>query len=308
MPKLDSLLENPRAAGVACAVAATGLGMAYMAAAGAPLLYLAVNVLALLMGLAFMGLLRPAAGEARMMPPAVVLAFSGVLLATALFGPSVEGASRWFRVGGLSLQMSLILLPSMLVAFARRRDVLSTVGMIVAAVALAAQPDRAMAAVLAASLAVLAVRRADKGVLAALGAAAAGFAVTLVRPDTLPAVPYVDRILYTSFGVHPLAGVAVVAGALLLAVPALAGRKLDARGGDACAVFAVAWLGMVLAAALGNYPTPLVGYGGSSVLGYVLSLAFLPGKVPSTAAVDAMERDEEPAGEGTGFDLQVAIA
>jgi cell division protein FtsW (lipid II flippase) len=308
MEKPDSLLEDPRRVGVACAIAATGLGLAYMAAAGAPPLYLAVNVLALLMGLAFFGLLRPRAGNAPLLPPAVTLAFGAVLLATALFGSSVEGASRWFRVGGLSLQMSLILLPPMLVAFARRRDVLSTLGLILAAVALAMQPDRAMAGVLASSLAVLAVRRRDNGVLAALGVAAAGCAVTLVRADTLPAVPYVDQILYTAFGVHPLAGLAVVAGALLLAAPALAARKLDARSGDACAVFGIAWLGMVLAAALGNYPTPLVGYGGSAVLGYVLSLAFLPGRAPSTAAVQARSRVEENAGEGTGSDLRIAIA
>ncbi len=251
-----------------------------MAAAGATPLYLAVNVLALLMGLAFVGLLRPRAGEARMLPPGVTLAFGAVLLATALFGPSVEGASRWLRVGGLSLQMSLILLPAMLVAFARRRDVLSTLGMILAAVAVALQPDRAMAGVLASSLAVLALRRRDNGVWAALGMAAAGFVVTLLRPDTLPAVPYVDQILYTAFDVHALAGLAVVVGALLLVVPAIPGLK-----GDECAVFGIAWLGIVLAAALGNYPTPLVGYGASSVLGYVLSLAFLPGTVPSTAAV-----------------------
>jgi hypothetical protein len=308
MEKPDSLLENPRMAGVACAIAATGLGLAYMAAAGAPPLYLAVNVLALLMGLAFFGLLRPAAGQARHLPPAVTLAFGAVLLATALFGSSVEGASRWLRVGGLSLQMSLILLPAMMVAFARRRDVLSTLGLILAAVALALQPDRAMAGVLASSLAVLALRRPDNGVLAALGVAAAGFVVTLLRADTLPAVPYVDQILYTAFGVHPLAGLAVVGGSLLLAAPAIAGRKLDARTGDACAVFGIAWLGMVLAAALGNYPTPIVGYGGSAVLGYVLSLAFLPGKAHSTAPVAARAPGEEPAGEGTGFDLRIAMA
>jgi cell division protein FtsW (lipid II flippase) len=308
MLKLDSLLENPRAAGVACAIAATALGVAYMAAAGAPPLYLAVNVLALLMGLAFVGLLRPRAGEARMLPPGVTLAFGAVLLATALFGSPVEGASRWLRVGGLSLQMSLILLPAMLVAFARRRDVLSTLGMILAAVAVALQPDRAMAGVLASSLAVLALRRRDKGVWAALGVAAAGFVVTLLRPDTLPAVPYVDRILYTAFDVHPLAGLAVVGGALLLAVPAIAGRKLDARGGDACAVFGIAWLGMVLAAALGNYPTPLVGYGGSAVLGYVLSLAFLPARAPSAATVEARAPGEDTGEVGTGFDLRTAIA
>lgn len=308
MEKRQSSLEDPRRVGVACAVAATGLGMAYMAAAGAPPLYLAVNVLALLMGLAFFGLLRPAAGEARTMPPAVMLAFGAALLATALFGSAVEGASRWFRVGGLSLQMSLILLPAMLVAFARGRDALSTLALVLAAGALALQPDRAMAGVLASSLTVLALRRRDGGVLAALGVAAAGFVVTLLRPDTLPAVPYVDHILYTAFDVHPLAGVAVVGGALLLIVPALAGRRLEARGGDACAVFGIAWLGMVLAAALGNHPTPLVGYGGSAVLGYVLSLAFLPVRAPSAATAEARARGEEPAGEETPFDLQVAVA
>jgi hypothetical protein len=130
----------------------------------------------------------------------------------------------------------------------------------------------------------------------------------MLRPDTLPAVPYVDGILYGAFDVHPLAGLAVVGGALLLAVPAVAGRTLDARGGHACAVFGMAWLGMLLAAALGNYPTPLVGYGGSAVLGYVLSLAFLPGKAPSTAAVEARAPGEEPAGGGTGFDLRIATA
>lgn len=308
MEKLDSLLQNPRGLGVACALAATALGLVYMGAAGAPPLYLAVNGLALLVGLAFFALLRPSAGEPPAMHGGVALAIGAVLLTTALFGSPVEGASRWLRVAGLSLQISLILLPAMLVAFARRRDLLSTAGVGLAAVALALQPDRAMAGVLAAGLAVLAVRRRDAWVTSALAVAAAGFAVTLIRPDTLPAVPYVDRIFYTAFGVHALVGLAVVVGALLLALPAVAGRKLDPRNGDACAVFGIAWLAVGLAAALGNYPTPVVGYGGSAVLGYVLSLAFLPARAPSTAAVMERPRDAEPTDHGTGFDLRIATA
>ncbi|HEX6038241.1 permease prefix domain 1-containing protein [Longimicrobium sp.] len=303
----QTLRGNPRTLGVACAVAATGLGLAYMTAAGAPALYPALNGLALLMGLALYGLLRPHAGEARGLPAGVTLAFGAVLLATTLFGVSVEGASRWIRIAGVSLQISLVLLPAMLVAFARQRDLLSTLGVILAAVALALQPDRAMAGVLASALAVLAVRRRDRWVGAALGIAATGFAVTLLRPDTLPAVPYVDKILYTAFDVHVMAGLAVVCGALLLALPALPGRKLGAENGDACAVFGIVWLGIVVAAAAGNYPTPLVGYGGSAVVGYVLSLAFLPGPVRSTAAVRSRARDEQPAEKGTVFDLRIGI-
>lgn len=304
MEKRSSLLENPRAVGIACAIAATALGLAYMAAAGAQPFHLAVNAGALLMGLAFFALLRPSSGEARHLPGAVMLACGGVLLATALFGVSVEGASRWVRIAGLALQISLVLLPAMLVAFARRRDFLSTLGVILAAVALALQPDRAMAGVLASSLAVLAVRRRDPWVMSALGFAAAGFAVTLLRPDTLPAVAYVDQIFYTAFDVHALAGLAVVGGALLLVVPAIPGLK----NGDACAVFGIAWLGMILAAALGNYPTPLVGYGASAVMGYVLSIAFLPGSARSTAGAEGRAPDEERAERGTSADLRIAIA
>ena len=308
MKKPDFLSNDPRTIGVACAIAATGLGLVYMAAAAAPPLYLAVNGLALLMGLAFFALLRRPTGEAPLLPAGATLACGAALLATALFGISVEGASRWVRVAGLSLQISLILLPAMVVAFAQRRNFLSTLGLILGAVALALQPDRAMAGVLASALAVLAIRRRDPWVVSALGFAAAGFAVALLRPDTLPPVPYVDQILYTAFDVHPLLGLVVVGGALLLFLPAIVGRKLDTRDGDACSVFGIVWLGTVFAAALGNYPTPLVGYGGSAVLGYVLSLAFLPGKVRSTAAVEGRAANPERAEPGTGFDLRIATA
>jgi hypothetical protein len=54
----------------------------------------------------------------------------------------------------------------------------------------------------------------------------------------------------------------------------------------------------VLAAALGNYPTPLVGYGGSAVLGYLLSVALLPGgaRAASAEGAAARARDERNTG------------
>ena len=275
-------LKNPRALGIASAIAATSLGLLYMASAGAPAIYLAVNALSLVMGLALIAAIPSTAVASRYSGGLVVL-LGGLLLATALFGVSVDGASRWMRVAGLSLQISLIVLPAMLVAFARARSLLASMGLILAAVALALQPDRAMAGVLVAALAVLAMYRPDRRLAVTLGVAIAGFAATLVRPDTLPAMPYVDQILYTSFQVHTLAGLAVLAGALLLILPAVAGLWLDAEDRDAHAVFGTIWLGIVVAAAVGNYPTPLVGYGGSAILGYALSLSLIPGMVRSGA-------------------------
>lgn len=306
MHTLNARLKNPRALGMACATTATGLGLLYMLAARAPTIYLVVNALSLVTGLAFIAVIRPSLPASRLSGGTVAIA-GGLLLATALFGVSVEGASRWIRVGGVSLQVSLIVLPAMLIAFARGRSILATIGMILAAAALALQPDRAMAGVLAVALATLAMYRKDRWVVWSLAVAIIGFTVTMIRPDSLPAVPFVDQVLYTSFKVHALAGFAVVGGALLLVVPAVAGQRFDPENRACHAVFGTVWLGMVGASALGNYPTPLVGYGGSAILGYALSLAVMPGKARSAAAVREPANDVVPAGNTGHGELRVDV-
>lgn len=267
--------NKPETIGIASAIAAVGLGVFYLVEAGAPLRMAAMNLAALLVGLAAFATVRMPRwrlGEAG----AFILPGLGILLlATAVFGARVEGAARWVTIGPLSLQLSLILLPSMLIGFARDPRTAGASGIALAAAALALQPDRAMAAALLAGLAALALYRRDRLLLILLGLGATGFAITLVRPDELPAIPYVDQIFYTSFDVSPLAGAAVAGGACLLLLPTMALWW----SGSACRriglVFAATWLTIILAAALGNYPTPVVGYGGSAIVGYLLSLALL---------------------------------
>ena len=290
--------RDPRAIGLVCAAGAVGLGAAYLAAAQAPWVYIVVNATAFVLGLiAYAALMKGGWGSTRR-SGAVVLALAAVLLATALFGASADGATRWIRVGSLGVQVSLLFLPLMIVTFARHPDAAGTAGLVVAALALALQPDRAMAGVLAVSLLTLATVRFDIRVGTALLAAVIAFAVTLARPDTSPASPWVDQILYTSFGVHPLIGAAVLIGALLLIVPAAYGFGKFSAHKNVYAVFGVFWIGVIVAAALGNYPTPLVGYGGSAVLGYVLSLASI-GPVVATRRVTEVASEERPQGPDT---------
>jgi hypothetical protein len=274
---MNGLSARPRLLGLLCAAFAVGLGMAYMSAAGAPSRYLLVNLAALVLG-ATAWLALAGAGRSRLAGAgATVMVLALALVLTAFFGTAAEGASRWVMVGPLGLQVSLILVPVMTILYARRPDAAGTAGMIVAALALALQPDRAMAGVLAAGL--LALLASKPGRLPALAAAASilAFGSTLLLPESLQASAYVDQVLYTAFAVHPLAGAAVVTGAAALVVPAAAG--LAGRGGEDRApllAFGACWAAVIAAAALGNNPTPLVGYGGSAVLGYLLSVSLLP--------------------------------
>lgn len=264
----------PRRLTVLCAIAATGLGLVHMSIAGAPPRYLAMNGGALILGLIVTGLVamlpRGRASGAGFIP-----ALGPILLLTSLFGVSAAGAARWVSIGGLSVQLSLVLMPVMAIAFARTRDTLSTIGIVVAAAGLAVQPDRAMAGALAAAMAALLLTKPDRNAIIAFVASALGFAVTLFRADTLPAMPFVDQILYSSFAVHPAAGCAVLAGVAIMLLPALAGYR-DTENRATFAAFGALWLAIIAAAALGNYPTPIVGYGGSAILGYVLGLLALP--------------------------------
>lgn len=267
---------SPQGLGIVCAVGATTLGAAYLASAGAPARYYFINLAALVIGLIALLALKKAAAVLHRAAGAAMLISAIALLATSLFGATVDGASRWLAVGPLSVQPSLILLPLMVVRFLQNRSFVTSSAMLVAALAMAMQPDRAMAGVLVAGLAVQAVLRFDRYAMAAFIGSVLAFAITLIRPDSLPGMPYVEQVYYSSFDVSLLAGLAVVAGTLLLLAPTLANMRLTPEHRDPCLVFGSVWLAVVIAAALGNYPTPVVGYSGAAVLGYVLSLLPLP--------------------------------
>lgn len=268
------LLRRPRLLGALCAITATLLGLTYMTFAAAPVLLLLINAGALAIGflLAF-GLLATVRADANLAGP-IILSAGIILGATALLGLPVEGASRWIAIGGLFVQTSLIVLPLAAISLIRARGIAAKSGILLIIAALALQPDRAMAGAFFSALLVCAWFRRENIPLAV--SAGAAFAVTLMRPDRLPAMPYVDQIYYTSFSVHPLAGLAVAGGALILLVPALCGLRSNREETPTYAVFGATWLVIAAAAALGNYPTPVVGYGGSAIVGYVLSALLLP--------------------------------
>jgi len=254
MNLLDATMRRPRMSGVLCAIGAALLGLAYMAIAGAPMRYLGINIGALAIGLTMLGMLGHAATADRRLADAAIVTMAGASLATALLGSEVDGAARWVNLAGLAIQPSLILLPVMLVAFARTRSATATTAIVIAAVAMALQPDRAMAGMLALCVTVLTVIRPDRHTVIVVAAGVASFATTLMRADTLPAAPYVDQILYSSFDVHPGAGLAVWGGAALMLVPGIVGFSRDPDNRAVYVTFGAAWFAAIVAAALGNYP------------------------------------------------------
>jgi cell division protein FtsW (lipid II flippase) len=297
MTRFDHWLQRPRALGTACAVAAVMLGLVHLFLAGAPIRYLAVNAGALILGLAVLAIFGKEAASRSPWPGAGALLMAAILLLIGLFGEQADSARRWLNVGPFFVQPSLFLLPLILFSFAKSRTLLSMLGVVTAAIAMAVQPDRGMAAILMLGILALLAHRTDKFAGMASTSAVLGFVVALVRADTEPAMPFVDQIYYTTFAAHPLAWIALFAGTILLLLPAISGYLQDPEQRERHVLFGLIWLTAIGAAALGNYPTPVVGYSGSAVLGYVLSLLILPKR--SGVSLQATPSKVESSGEAT---------
>lgn len=280
-------LSDARNVGIFAAAAAVGLGLVYMTLAGAPARLLLINASALAMGVVLLVLVKLLAARpaAAMLRGPLLVASSLVLLATALGGMAPEGASRWLSIGGLAVQPGLILAPMLVTGFAARSDRWSVAAVALAVVAIGLQPDRGVAAMILAGVAVVALSKLDPKHLGVAAVAAAGFVATLLQADTLGAMPYVDQLLYSSFAAGPAARLAVWTGVVLMVVPVLITRRTGS--GASVEAFAALWTAGIVAAAAGNYPTPLVGYGASAIIGYLLGLAPLARPTSATSRGDA---------------------
>jgi len=258
-----------------CAATSVTFGAIYLVAAGAPRLYILSNAAALAVGVVAASLIRRVPLRNQMLAGALTVVIGLLLLATAAFGIRIDGASRWVRVAGISLQPSLILLPPAIAHFARNRGWLSSIGLVIAGVGLAMQPDRAMAGTLAAGLAAIWLHRREPPVTVALAAAIGALAATMLSPDSVAPVWFVEQVVRSAFAFHVLTGLATVAGLATMLMPATAGLSAGTKEREVFAAFGAIWLAVITFAIVGNYPTPLVGYGSSAILGYCLSASAL---------------------------------
>ena len=249
------------------------IGLVYLLSAGAPTGMILINGLTLAVGILLAIVLRLTLQIKREMLSFIAIISAALLLTTALFGFGIEGASRWLALGPYMVQPSLVLLPMIAVCYARHFSIWTALAVVASAAAMALQPDRAMAGMICMAMMVVSFVRPSNGRFAVSLFCAVMFVITMMLPDNLTAVPYVDHILWTAFEVNIVIGIAMWLGCALLLAPVLFASR--SRPGLPHIVFAVSWLAVISAAAMGAYPTPIVGYGASSILGYFLCLTFV---------------------------------
>lgn len=266
------MVPRPAAAALVVAVVA---GIVSMRLGGAPSSYVAVNAVALLLGLALAFVLARNAGH-RFDLAALCLAPAAMALALAI-GPDVEGVHRWLSAGPLRLHAAALFGPAFVVAFARADGWSSAVAAIAAAGLAAMQPDMSVALALTCGIGLALVCEFRTARLVALAAGAGALFIAARAPGQLEPVRFVENVLQDAargggpaMVLLPLALLAAVAAPLLRS----SGRRCETAA--VCGWF----LGLSAASLLGPYPTPLIGYGAAPIIGYGIALGLL-GRAPA---------------------------
>lgn len=254
-------------------------GLAYLAAFGAPARLIAINGGALVIALGWILWGRlPASFEARIGIAALAVA---ALFLPLLTGPEAGGVSRWLPAGPVQLHAGTLLLPLVIVIAAREAR-LGAALLALAGTALALQPDAgALAGLAAASAALAGARRSI--VLALVAVAAGALAAVTFDAGTLGPQVFTESVLPQVWQAAPWQALAL---AVLLFVGApwllVTGTRDRAEG------LALAGLltGIALAALLGPFPWPLIGYGASPILGFGIALGAAAARDPRRTGFD----------------------
>lgn len=269
---------------LAIAAAAVAAGSLLLLVTGAPVRMALMNVAALGVGLAAIMILRLLARAPVLTrsSDAAVVALSALVPLTALFGIATEGVARWIVIAAVTIQPALIVVPIVAVAFARAPSTPRLLAVACVAGGLALQADAGAAAMLAlATLCPLLVRPRGPQTVAAAFIAGAALLLTVLRPVSLPPVSYVENVLSDAARGGPFPAMIAAIALILMFTPAAVPR---ARTRPAVALaFAGIWTGALAASIFGSYPTPILGFGGSAILGYLLSVGLLRDRRESPA-------------------------
>lgn len=264
----------PAVAALLGGILAVVIGLWSMQIGGAPERYLYINGAAPVVGLALAALLiiLPRRAEGGLAVGAAL-----ALLATALWGTELAGIRRWVSVFGiLQVQPAFIGLPLILCQYARRQgDPWHVAAMTVAAMAIALQPDRSMS--LALLLVAVAIWLSDLTRTAAfvLFAALAACGYCLWQSDPLDGVRFVEHVLVEAWVTGPLQGAVLSFGAMAMLAPLVTVRRVVPQQRRAILAFTACWITLLSASIVAPYPTPLLGYGPSAIIGYFLSIIAL---------------------------------
>jgi hypothetical protein len=264
--------------------AAVAVGLIGFQFGGAPHSYAVVNAFALSVAAALaVAVGRVPAGTAT---TAILLAFPVMVGATLVVGPGLDGVHRWLALGSLRLHAAALFAPAFIVAWQTRNSWSGTLSCVLLSGVIALQPDMAAALALASAVALSLLSGFSHQRAVALGAALVALAVTVLNPDRLAPVPFVERVLQDQAASGMVGGWMLTAVCTAALGAAIFAPCISRTGRNSGGLALSGWFaGLTVASLLGNFPSPLIGYGAAPIIGYGMAIGLI-GKELGSRSVD----------------------
>lgn len=197
-----------------------------------------------------------------------------VLLILPFFFNGLEGVHRWLVIGPINLYIASIVLPLLIIQLWKinNRDYYVFGLILVTFTILLFQPDAEQLSAFAFAATIILWKKIVSGILKFLSITLTGaFVITSwIFLDDLAPVPYVEDILFLVSDLGNVWFIIGIFSLLLLVCPFfLFGSK-----GFVSLSLGVYFLITMIVTFIGNFPMPIMGYGISPIIGYIISITF----------------------------------
>lgn len=208
--------------------------------------------------------------------------FNIVLLGSCFLFEGIEGVHRWIHIGPLALNVGFISIPVLLIVIYKMADHqnsnASNILILVIAAILCLQPDASMLSAFSIALVPFYYTNNKNGfwkyswiLLLSLSC------ISWLNLDNLEPVPYVEDILMLAVQQSIIYLLGCVISLVIMLIPFFK-RDLSAHDKRISVSLGLFFLVLILSTLLGNFPVPLIGYGISPIVGYLLSVSYVEKK------------------------------
>lgn len=224
----------------------------------------------------FVALSKPKVRGSQFYTVSILISILFILL--TFISAGMEGVHRWVSVGIIRFNVSMIVLPIIIISTWRLLQAnqlwVAVITTLAVAILMLVQPDASQLTGFTIPMMVLLYNKLDKKLLSlfTLGILTVLIILSWVFLDNLPAVAYVEEIVGLLANMGLLWLVLGVISLVILPVPFILFPPKNLKLPSVC--LGLYFIIILISTLFGNFPVPLMGYGISPIIGYFISITW----------------------------------
>ncbi|WP_032076813.1 cell division protein [Clostridium drakei] len=201
-----------------------------------------------------------------------------IFIVLTFAGTGIEGVHRWVSIAIIKINVSMVVLPIILISSWKLLELkslwITIITTIAAAVLLLIQPDASQLTAFAIPMMIMLINKIDKWIIRLIIVVilSALIIFSWIFLDSLPAVAYVEGILGLVKNLGIPFFVLGVISLIILPMPFILFSPKNFELPSIC--LGLYFIIILISTLFGNFPVPLMGYGISPIIGYFIAISW----------------------------------